>query len=130
MKTAIAAAAVLSGLLTTNLFAQTSTGADVTSTSGSSSMKMSQTACDAAWMKLDSGNTGAISQTQTQGLHSDFKTADANGDGKLSQMEFRQACDQGLVNSTAATGRAGGSAGAAGTSLGSGASGTNSGTTK
>jgi hypothetical protein len=51
-------------LLTTNLFAQTSTGADVT---GSSSMKMSQTDCDAAWMKLDSGNTGAISQTQSQG---------------------------------------------------------------
>jgi hypothetical protein len=67
MKTAIAAAAVLSGLLTTNLFAQTSTGADVTSPSGSSSMKMSQTDCDAAWMKLDSGNTGAISQTQSQG---------------------------------------------------------------
>jgi len=128
MKTAFAAAAILSGLLTSNLCAETSTGAGITSPSGSSSMKMSRTDCDAAWAKLDSANTGSVSQTQVQGSVDDFKAADANGDGKLSQSEFRQACDKGLVNGTATTGRAGGTTGAAG--MGSNPSGASSGTTK
>jgi hypothetical protein len=113
MKMLIASAALLSGLLTSSAFAQTNTGPGVTSPSGSSSMKMSRTDCDAAWMKLDSGNTGSVSQTEAQAMISDFKTADANGDGKLSQMEFRQACDAGLVSSTASTGPGGGTAGGA-----------------
>jgi EF hand len=74
-------------------------------------MKMSQTDCDAAWLKLDGANTGSVSQAQVKALIPDFKAADANGDGKLSQMEFRQACDKGLVNSTASMG-AGAGAGA------------------
>jgi len=113
MKTLIASAALLSGLLITSAFAQTQTGPGITAPSGSSSMKMSQTDCDAAWMKLDGANTGSVSQAQVQGFISDFKTADANGDGKLSQMEFRQACDRGLVSGTAGTGPSGGTAGAA-----------------
>jgi hypothetical protein len=130
MRTLIIAGAVLSGLLITDVFAQTNTGPDVTSPSGSSSMKMSQVDCDAAWMKLDSGNTGNVSQMQAQGLISDFKTADANRDGKLSQMEFRQACNMGLVSSTATTGPAGGTAAGAGTNSGAGPSGSSSGSTK
>jgi len=90
-------------------------------------MKMSQIDCDAVWLKLDRANTGSLSQTQAQGVVSDFKTADANGDGKLSQLEFRQACDKGLVSSTAASGAGSGTpAGASGTGL----SGTSPGSTK
>jgi hypothetical protein len=129
MRRVIAAAALLSGLLITNVIAQTSTGPDVTSRSGSSSMKMSQIDCDAAWIQLDSGNTGTASQTQAQALISDFKTADVNADGKLSQLEFRQACDNGLVNSAATTGPAGGTGAGAGTGSGTSPSGSNIGTT-
>ena len=111
MKMLVVSAALLSGLLASSAFAQTNSGPGITAPSGSSSMKMSRTDCDAAWMKLDSGNTGSVSQAQSQGMISDFKTADANGDGKLSQMEFRQACDRGLVSSTASTGPGGGTAG-------------------
>jgi hypothetical protein len=66
-------------------------------------------------MKLDGANTGSVSQAQVKALISDFKAADTDGDGKLSQMEFRQACDKGLVNSSATTGAGTGTnAGAAG----------------
>jgi hypothetical protein len=35
-------------------------------------------------------------------LISDFKSADANGDGRLSQTEFRQACDKGRAGAVTA----------------------------
>ena len=111
MQRLITSATLVLAVLSGSAVAQTNTGPGVTAPSGSSSMKMSRTDCDATWAKLDSGNTGSVSQTQAQGIISDFKAADANGDGKLSQLEFRQACDRGLVGSPASTGPAGGSAG-------------------
>jgi hypothetical protein len=115
VKTLIFSAAVYAALSSGCAFAQTQTGPGVTAPSGSSSMKMSRTDCDAAFMKLDGANTGSVSQAQVKALISDFKAADTDGDGKLSQMEFRQACDKGLVNSSATTGAGTGTnAGAAG----------------
>jgi hypothetical protein len=37
----------------------------------------------------------------------DFKAADTNSDGKLTQTEFMAACDKGLVTASAATGSGG-----------------------
>jgi hypothetical protein len=70
----------------------------------SPSVKMSQAECTAAWNKLDIAKTGSVSQTQAGATVTDFKTADANSDGKLTQAEFSAACDKGLVTAAAGTG--------------------------
>ena len=63
--------------------------------------KMSQADCTAAWTKLDASKSGSVSQSQAQGTVTDFKAADTNNDGKLSQAEFQAACDKGLVTASA-----------------------------
>jgi hypothetical protein len=100
-------AAVFSGLLLTGpAFAQTS---PTQKSAPGGAMKMTQSECDAAWKRLDTGNSGSVAQAQAQSAVSDFKTADSNSDGKLSQTEFRQACNRGLVRSSATTGSGTGS---------------------
>jgi len=86
-------------------FAQTTTMPKNSATN--SAMKMSQAECKAAWTKLDASKTGSVSQIQAQGVVTDFKAADANNDGKLTQVEFMAACDKGLVTASAATGSGG-----------------------
>jgi|SRR3954468_5937060 len=81
--------------------------AQTTTAPKSGTMKMSQADCTAAWTKLDASKTGSISQTQAQGVVTDFKAADSNGDGKLTQAEFTAACDKGLVTASAASGTGG-----------------------
>jgi len=73
----------------------------------SGATKMSQADCTVAWNKLDASKTGSVSQTQAQGVVTDFKAADANNDGKLTQTEFMEACDNGLVTASAASGSGG-----------------------
>jgi hypothetical protein len=92
--TAFATAAALSFALPA--LAQTSTSP--------SSTKMSQSDCTAAWTKLDASKSNSVSQTQAQGVVTDFKAADTNNDGKLTQTEFMAACDKGLVTASAGTG--------------------------
>jgi hypothetical protein len=75
-----------------------------TTTAPKSGAKMSQSDCSAAWTKLDAAKSGNVSQAQAQGVVTDFKSADANSDGKLTQAEFTSACDKGLVTASAATG--------------------------
>lgn len=82
-----------------------------------SAATMSSAECQAAWKKLDSGNTGSVSMAQAQGHVTDFKKVDANGDGKLSSTEFMNGCSQGMVSDTASSGAATGNTG---TSSGSG----------
>jgi len=71
---------------------------------GSGSAKMSQADCTSAWARLDTAKSGSVTQAQAQGVVSDFKSADSNGDGKLTQPEFTSACDKGLVSAAAGTG--------------------------
>ena len=78
-----------------------------TTTAPKAGTKMSQSDCTAAWTKLDTAKSGSVSQTQAQGVVTDFKTADANHDGKLTSAEFMSACDKGLVTASAGTGSAG-----------------------
>jgi hypothetical protein len=81
--------------------------AQTTTMPKNSAPKMSQAECKAAWTKLDASKTGSVSQIQAQGVVTDFKAADANNDGKLTQVEFMAACDKGLVTASAATGSGG-----------------------
>jgi hypothetical protein len=69
--------------------------------------KMSQAECTAAWTKLDASKAGSVAQSQAQGVVTDFKAADTNNDGKLTQTEFTTACDKGLVTASSATGTGG-----------------------
>jgi hypothetical protein len=91
----LAAAAALA--LAVPAFAQTTTAPKSTA-------KMSQADCTAAWTKLDASKSGSVSQSQAQDVVSDFKAADTNNDGKLTQVEFMSACDKGLVTASAGTG--------------------------
>ena len=88
-------------------FAQTATAPK------SGTTKMSQSDCTAAWNGLDTAKSGSVSQAQAQGVVTDFKAADTNHDGKLSQSEFMAACGKGLV--TASSGTASGGRGMTGT---------------
>jgi len=81
--------------------------AQTTTTPKSGTTKMSQTDCTAAWTKLDASKAGSVSQTQAQGVVTEFKAADTNNDGKLTQTEFMAACDKGLVTASAASGSGG-----------------------
>ena len=62
--------------------------------------KMSRADCTAAWTKLGA-KAGSVSQSQAQGVVTDFKAADTNNDAKLTQTEFMAACDKGLVMASA-----------------------------
>ena len=87
----IAAGALLA--LATPALAQT--------TSNSGTAKMSSADCTTAWTKLDTAKSGSVTQAQAQGTVTDFKAADTNNDGKLSQAEFTSACSKGLVTAAA-----------------------------
>ena len=76
-------------------------------TAPKSATKMSKAECTAAWTKLDASKSGSVSQSQAQGVVTDFKAADTNNDGKLSQTEFLAACDKGLVIASAVPGSGG-----------------------
>jgi len=104
LATSIAIAALL---MAGSAFAQTATAPK------SGTTKMSQSDCTAAWNRLDTAKLGSVSQAQAQGVVTDFKAADTNNDGKLTQSEFMAACDKGLV--TAASGTASGGRGMTGT---------------
>jgi len=104
LATSIAIAALL---MAGSAFAQTATAPK------SGTTKMSQSDCMAAWNRLDTAKSGSVSQAQAQGVVTDFKAADTNNDGKLSQSEFMAACDKGLV--TASSGTASGGRGMTGT---------------
>jgi len=93
--TAVAAAAALACALPA--LAQTTTPHSAT--------KMSQSECAAAWTKLDASKSGSVTESQAHGavLVTDFKAADSNHDGKLTQTEFMSACDKGMVTASAGT---------------------------
>ena len=93
---------IISSLATAALLALAVPALAQTSTAPkSATTKMSQAECTAAWNKLDTAKSGSVSQSQTQGVVKDFKAADTNNDGKLSQAEFMAACDKGLVTASA-----------------------------
>jgi len=81
--------------------------AQTTSAPKSGATKMSSADCTSAWTKLDAAKAGSVTQAQAQGVVTDFKAADTNNDGKLTQAEFTAACDKGLVTASADAGSGG-----------------------
>lgn len=113
---------IYAGALTSCAFIATAAmAADPAAPSGaaaapaSPAMKMTQAECDSLWIQANPSNAAALSQSQAQAYVSDFATADANEDGKLSQSEFAQACKQGSVKASAGAGAGAGSSGSSGT---------------
>lgn len=93
------------------------TGAFAQSPSPSTGTKLSQAECQAIWNSANPAGSASLSMTQAKPYVSDFSKVDSNSDGMLSESEFTNGCNQGLVKSSAATG------------AGSGASGSSSGST-
>src|SRR5438477_310466 len=81
--------------------------AQTTTTPKSGATKMSRADCSAAWNKLGAPKSGSVTESQAQGVVTDFKAADTNNDGKLTQAEFMAACNKGLVTASAPTGSGG-----------------------
>jgi hypothetical protein len=101
MRIVASLAAVAALAIAVPAFAQTTTAPK------SGATKMSKADCTAAWTKLDASKAGSVAQVQAQGVVTDFKAADTNNDGKLTQAEFLAACDKGLVTASAPTGTGG-----------------------
>jgi hypothetical protein len=101
MRIVASLAAVLALSLAVPALAQTTTAPK------SDTMRMSRADCTAAWTKLNPSKAASVSESQAQGVVTDFKAADANHDGKLTQAEFTAACDKGLVTASAGTGSGG-----------------------
>ena len=79
-----------------------------TTPSAGTTEKMSTSDCTAAWGRLNTASAAnKVSQAQAQGVVTDFKAADTNNDGQLSQAEFTAACDKGLVTASGAAGSGG-----------------------
>lgn len=81
--------------------------AQTTTAPKSGTTKMSQSECTATWNQLDTAKAGSVSEAQAQGVITDFKAADTNNDGKLTQSEFMAACDKGLVTASSGSGSGG-----------------------
>jgi hypothetical protein len=73
--------------------------------------QMAQDQCQSIWGKADSAKAGSLTQDQAAPYISDFKAANASGNGKLSQDEFMAACAKGLVHDSAGAGASSGTAG-------------------
>ena len=79
-----------------------------TSTGGT---QMSRADCQAIWAKADASGSGSLSAVQAKSFVSNFKSVDANADGKLSSTEFLNGCQQGLVSDSAGSGAGAGTSG-------------------
>lgn len=72
--------------------------------------KLAQAECDALWMKAGAQD-GKLSESAASAYVTDFKAANPDGDTTLEQDEFRNACQQGMIKSSAATGAGEGTSG-------------------
>jgi hypothetical protein len=101
-----AGSAVTIGLfLTAAAYAQTSTAPKA------GAMKMTAAECTSLWNKLDTAKSGSVTEAQAKPYVTNFKSVDANNDGKLSQSEFQSGCNKGEVHSSASTGTGTGTSG-------------------
>ncbi|WP_139247924.1 hypothetical protein [Hyphomicrobium sp. CS1GBMeth3] len=72
--------------------------------------KLAQAECDALWMQAASAD-GKLSKSAAAEYVTDFDAVNPDGDMTLEQDEFRNACNQGLIKSTATTGAGEGASG-------------------
>jgi hypothetical protein len=78
--------------------------------SAASGEKLAQAECDALWMKAGA-TEGKLSESAAAAYVTDFKAVNPDGDTTLEQDEFRNACNQGMIKSSAATGASAGTSG-------------------
>lgn len=101
MKTITKFAAIGLGLaLSTSAFAQQQQG-----------QQMSDAQCQSVWQQINPTGAGEATQATAGRYLQDFSAADADNNDQLSQSEFMDACQQGMVSATAATGTGAGATG-------------------
>jgi hypothetical protein len=76
-----------------------------------SDMKMTEAQCATLRTEALAGSSGDLSMDMAKRYVNDFKKADKNGDKKLSQAEWTDACKQGWVHSSASSGAGDGTSG-------------------
>jgi len=101
MKTVASTAAAIVLALAVPALAQTSSSGS-SAARGPSGAKMSQAECTKLWDKLDTSKAGSITQSQAEGVVTNFNSVGKNG--KLTRSQFLSACERGQVNASAATG--------------------------
>lgn len=75
--------------------------------------KLNDAQCTALWSKAADGATGDLTMEKVQPFVKDFKSADMNGDAKLSTSEWTNACKKGWIMSDAGSAASGANSGAA-----------------
>jgi hypothetical protein len=74
-------------------------------------VQLSLAECNSIWNQANPSDADTITQSQAEPYVTDFKAANPDGDGTLSQIEFQKACQAGLVRSSASSGAAAGESG-------------------
>jgi hypothetical protein len=74
-------------------------------------VKLSAAQCSTLWEKANISGGATIDASQAQGYVTNFKAADPDNDGTLTNTEFQAACAKGLVQDSASTGAAAGTDG-------------------
>lgn len=75
--------------------------------------KLSQAECDSLWLKANPTNAEKLSASAAQAYIADVKAVNPDGDNTIEKDEFANACAQGLIKSSAATGASAGTTGKA-----------------
>lgn len=63
-------------------------------------MKMTQAQCGTLWTQALAGSSGNLSKEKANHYVNDFKKADKDGDKRLSEAEWTDACRQGGIQSS------------------------------
>lgn len=69
---------------------------------GAADMKMTKAQCETLWGQALAGSSGDLAMDKAEPYVKDFSKADVNGDKKLSQAEWMDACNQGWVKTAEA----------------------------
>jgi hypothetical protein len=92
-------------------FAISAAGLSVAFAAPASDLKMTEAQCATLRTEALAGGTGDLSMDVANRYVSDFKKADKNGDKKLSQAEWSDACKQGWVHTSSSSGASEGGSG-------------------
>jgi hypothetical protein len=76
-----------------------------------SDMKMTEAQCSTLWTEAHAGSSGDLPMNKAEPYVRNFKTADTDGDKKLSETEWNAACNKGGVQTSSASGANEGSSG-------------------
>jgi hypothetical protein len=77
----------------------------------SGAVKLSAAQCSTLWDKINAAGATTSDASQAQGYVTNFKAADPDSDGTLTKAEFQAACAKDLVQDSASSGAAAGTAG-------------------